>query len=1007
MQQCVRAIVLGANLWLAAVLVAQPLRFQHLTTAQGLSDNSITCLFEDREGYIWIGTERGLNRYDGQRVERFTPGSHGPLGAHITSIAEDGQGRLWITTADAGLNMRDTHGRFTHFRHVSADPRSPPTDLLNHVLVLHDTMLIIASRDKSAFRFDPRTGTRGGFGPVASDDTVRNEWCHAAIRLDEARIALTALRSEGPRIVDTRSGVAFATVPSHPLITNCVQDGEYLFMAGWTPGLYKARTDGNSSTVHFPIDDEIKAMVDWDEDHLLAASKVNGLLLVRKDGTVAARYRHHRSDPETLCSDRTTCLLRDRNGNLWVGTENGLSVHAPCVWRMQTIPLWSDERSGDLVLHALQQDANGTLRVSTSKGFVLVHPNSHHKRTVVLEDKGVKLEVTGLFKLPSGEHFVGTETGVFRYDPGQERILTTGTGKWYLYAGAGMFQVRAVLPSVDPSSIILGALGYGHIAIDAGTGRVDPQWKDYPDQEGTMMLRSTVTTTDGTFWSATEGGVMAWRPVGPDEDQAATIYNSRAAGWHRLPGDDAQALAVRGDTVWVALRDAGAAIIVQGMARALVPPAHMPSDAIGVTVDAFGMVWLTTSDGLLRYDPRSAEWLHVPVNDGRKFQRLTKCITTMNDGRIAFAASDHLLLFDPRHFLRLPNIPEPRVAGLHNVWGELAPREDGTLELTYRNSAFDAFLTALLPTGAKALTFMYRLDSERMGQHATDASGPLRYAGVQPGTHRLLVRVRDAYGREGPEHALLTVRVIGPFWQRWWFFALLLAAGAGAMLVLTRLRQRQRARLQRVRDRIARDLHDDIGSTLGSISFYSEALRRKLSGSSDGMSEEVAAKIGSSSREMIDRMSDIVWSVDPKHDDAGALMERLQAFATDLLSAKDIALEFIADPTLGERKLTAEQRRNLFLLCKEALHNVVKYADAGKVSIHLAGGGQGLCITITDDGRGFDPENTDSYNGNGLANMRARAMAIHALFSVSSSAGRGTRVEVRLPTQEFIPRSGD
>jgi two-component sensor histidine kinase len=680
------------------------------------------------------------------------------------------------------------------------------------------------------------------------------------------------------------------------------------------------------------------------------------------------------------------------------------------VWRFTTLPLLPDDRSNDLVFHNLQQDASGTIRIASSKGFFLLDPRRDTIRHVQLHDKGIPLELTGLYRIGPDRWVVGTETGLLRYAPGQEQILTPDQATtWSSYNTGTMVQTRAVWSAAiaERELVLVGALGYGHLALDPATGALIPKWSDYQDQANTTMLRSTQCDGEGWCWSATAGGVVRWRPVVPDEQLDGTVYNMHSPEPYRLPGNDAQALAMDEGTIWVALRDAGLARINAGQAQGYIPPAHMPHDALGVAVDRSGKVWSTTSNGLLRFDPATNGWLHVPVNDGREFRQLSKCLITLHDGRVAFCADGHLLIFDPTFFDALPELPSPVIAAMRNTWGPLRSGADGALELAYRNSAFDVMLTALQPTGAAPLTFLCRLDGEDRAQHGTDARAPLRYAGVPVGSHSLLVRVRDAYGREGPEVSMLTVNVIGPFWQQWWFFLLVLATGALGMYLVARFQRAQRAKLQGVRDRIARDLHDDIGSTLGSISFYSEALRRHLSGTNDGTSQEVAEKIGSSSREMIDRMSDIVWSVDPKNDDAGALIERLQAFAKDLLSAKNIALDFRADQGLNERKLSAEQRRNLFLICKEVLYNTVKYSDAGKVSITFVGGGQGLSITIADDGRGFDPMNTDSYNGNGLVNMLARAEAINAVFNVMSSPSQGTQVKLHLPTQQLVPRSGD
>ena len=329
------------------------------------------------------------------------------------------------------------------------------------------------------------------------------------------------------------------------------------------------------------------------------------------------------------------------------------------------------------------------------------------------------------------------------------------------------------------------------------------------------------------------------------------------------------------------------------------------------------------------------------------------------------------------------------------------------VEIPYRSSAFDAVLSALSTTGAGPLEFLYKLEGVDVEARVTTAREGIRYAGVPVGTHRLLVQVRDAYGRVGPEHALLTVTVTGPFWQRWWFFVIVLAAGALGMYGVSRLRQRQRAKLQGVRDRIARDLHDDIGSTLGSISYYSEALKRKLEHADDDMAQQVAEKIGSSSRAMIEQMSDIVWSVDPKNDDAASLIERMRGFGADLLSVQDIVLHFNTSPGLAERKLSAEQRRNLFLIYKEAMHNAAKYAHCASVTVTLSSKGRELVLSIRDDGAGFDPANVDSYNGNGLGNMRTRAGSIRARVEVVSTPGKGTEVRVVAPLTEALPLTGD
>lgn len=999
---------------------AQELRFQHITTDDGLSDNAITCVFEDRAGYIWIGTEHGLNRYDGQLVQRIDSAAE-----QITAITQDKSGTIWFSTIGAGLGRLDPHtGNLQHMRHDPHDPRSPPDSDLNHVLAVDDDLLVLSTRSEGAVWFDTRKGPlrARGFRKVVLDqhgDTLtraHQTWCHSALRIDEQRLWFSVVHTRNSYIVDARTGDLMRTVlacdpGSKFIVTNGAIVGPYLFSGGWAPGMQRFSLLEEQRSECIRIQDEVTAIVPWGDGQLLAGTKLHGILRMTTEGHTVGRYGHDRGDASSLGNDRVRCMLKDRAGNLWVGTAEGLSVHAPRIWRFNAIPLLGGDGTGDLVFHRLQQDADGTIRIATSAGFFLVQPQTLTVRRVALRIRSKLLEPTGLFDVAPGVHFIGTETGMLRYDPLNERPLSPSPDEWFeQYYTDGMFQVRGIHLDTMPAGprMVVAALGFGPLLIKQSGIRGQEDLPGYPTTgPSALLVRDVERDAHGAYWQATAHCLMRWFPPRPGMPSRSTRWSSEPGAEHALPGHDLTDVFLRRDTTWISMRDAGLARVVNDSAEGFMPPAHIPHDALGVTLDNDGYAWSTTSNGLVRLDPQRRQWLHVPVNDGRAFKRASGCILTLADGRIAFCAYDHLLLFDPSAFLALPDLPEPMLERVSDTWGELPVDEHASIEVTYRASAFDATITALRPVGPGQLRFLYRLEGIDAAPRVMTAQEALRYAGVPTGTHRLLVRVRDEFGREGPEGVLLTVSVTGPFWQRWWFFMLVLGTGALGMYLFSRFRQKQRMKLQRVRDRIARDLHDDIGSTLGSISFYSEALKRKLGDSDDAMAQQVAARIGSSSREMIDQMSDIVWSVDPKNDDAGALSTRLQAFAGDLLATKNITLRFHADAELSERKLSAEQRRNLFLICKEVLHNTVKYADARSVTITLKSSARALELLLADDGKGFDPANMDSYNGNGLPNMRARAEAIGAVFAIESSPGTGTRVSITVPQHMLTPRSGD
>ena len=1021
------ALVINGSWCLAQPVVTRGedhIQFQHITAADGLSDNGVTCIFEDRDGYIWIGTERGLNRYDGQRVEAFPPGATGPRGNHLTAIAQDHLSRIWVSTVDGGLSVREpVSGAFTHYRMDGPEGHRLPTDVLNHVLVANDSLLILSSRNMGALWFNMRTGNSvpHAFSHVIVDamgDTIAqsyNAWCHMAVRLDERKLWSPMIGGTGSYIMDLLTGERIASIPRNTrapemMITNGLRVGDMLYAAGWTPGIVSISLSEGYETGFIPLNDEVTAMVPWNNGDLLAATKLNGLLLIDPDHGIVQRWQHVRTEHASLINDRVRCLLRDRSGNLWVGTAEGLAVFAPAVWPFSIIPLERDEEPGDIAFHKLQQDDDGTLRISTSRGFYLVNPSDNKLRHVALKNHGVTLEPTGLFRLKDGSAFIGTETGLFRYDPTYERLSEDRSGTFLRYQDKRMFQVRSVFLDTLPEGprLVVGVLGNSHSIVDPVKGI---RYEHAPffsiSKEAGMLIRNTIRDERGKYWMATANGLVCAVPEKPGQSATVEVFATDIAGKRHLASNDVSAVLLTGDTVWAALRDAGLVRVIGGRAESFTPPDHIPKDARGIAADTRGHIWYTTSNGLVRFDPLSMEWLHVPVNDGHDFRLLNTCILKLFDGRIAFCAERHLITFDPKVFDDLPEIPQPMIKAVKNTWGILSMTADGVVEIPYRNSAFDALISALQPTATAPLEFVYRLEGVDADDRIASAREAIRYAGVPTGTHRLLVRTRDSYGREGPESSLLTINVLAPFWQRWWFYAALITLGAIAMWLIGRFREQQTMRLQSMRDHIARDLHDDVGSTLGSISFYSEALKRKLDGIDDPMAKDVASRIGNSSRDMIDRMADIVWSVDPKNDDAGSLIERMKGYASDLVATRGIEIKWNTPSSLEHIKLGTDHRRNLFMIFKEAVYNSVKYAACKQIDVSLNIMDRKVELVVSDNGKGFDPENVDSYNGNGLPGMQTRAKAMGGQVCIESSPDRGTTVRALIPISAALPRSGD
>jgi len=292
------------------------------------------------------------------------------------------------------------------------------------------------------------------------------------------------------------------------------------------------------------------------------------------------------------------------------------------------------------------------------------------------------------------------------------------------------------------------------------------------------------------------------------------------------------------------------------------------------------------------------------------------------------------------------------------------------------------------------LRYQYRLEGADKDWSAPSDRRNVNYANLAPGHYRFLVRAVNAEGVTSVAPATFGFTIAPPVWRRWWF--LTLAAIAIGLAIYTAHRQRvgRLVELERVRTRIATDLHDDIGANLSLIAMLSEVARGQLQ-RDDSRLKEWLSTIATTSRDTVDSMSDIVWAVNPKRDQLGDLTRRMRRFADDILAARNIELQFRTPAASPDLKLGADLRREIFLIFKESINNMVRHSEcaAASVDLHIEGGW--LALTMTDDGRGIDEDQI--AEGTGLGSMQQRAQRLGGAFEVSSNNGAGTTLILRVP----------
>ncbi len=294
----------------------------------------------------------------------------------------------------------------------------------------------------------------------------------------------------------------------------------------------------------------------------------------------------------------------------------------------------------------------------------------------------------------------------------------------------------------------------------------------------------------------------------------------------------------------------------------------------------------------------------------------------------------------------------------------------------------------------RTTTFYYQLEGFDKGWFIAFMQPSATYTNLDGGSYVFKVRAVDVEGTEIRGNTRFMLRVRPPFYQTWWFILGATLISFFLIRFIFRYRLRQQLEKEDIRRRIARDLHDEVGSTLTTISILSESVLRQME--LDGEKARLSG-IGDKARTAMSSMSDIVWSINPQNDSMDKIVERMIRFATDTLEPLGISAVFDIEKEVYALQMPMEQRKDFYLFFKEATTNVAKHSGATRALFSLKKTGRQLLFTIEDDGKGLPPQPQGSLGGNGLRNMQARTEALGAEFLMKNNGEYGIFVSLRIP----------
>ena len=922
-------------------------------TNEGLPQNTVTAIVQTRDGYLWLGTFGGLVRFDGLTFTVFDPGnSPGLASARITALHEDSQRVLWIGT-EAGLTKLE-RGRFTSY--------TTKDGLLSGVIaVLVDRRgRLWAGTEGGLTRFDGRRVSMQSRALFPIDTYAIAESPTGEIWVG-ARFSVVRFRDNDTTELLSMPG----THPFRAMLFD--RQG-----SAWAGGNELWKWNGSRfDVVPLPLTTRVRGPI------TALAQDRSGTLWV--GATESVWYSGDGAAPfvqATGLSDRTAnSLLGDSDGNVWIGTQIGgldrlKRRHVVSYPRESIGPivgdgadgLWIGGTCGGLLhftggrfvahdlgvlnycIWALHRDPDGTVWIGSTAGgltrFTDGGATSYLKKDGLLSDT-----VMGVARDRDGILWIGTPNGLTRWDG---RDFTR-------------YPVSEGFPQ-DVTAIVQdrhGALWFG--GINGLTSLAGGRFTHYTTAQGLSHdhVRAIHEDADGVLWIGTYGGGLNRLKDGrfitigtkeglPDAAVSRIIEDARGNFW--MSGNKGVYRVARSQlNDFAEGRISYITAVVYGTADGMVIDETNGGQPAGwQTPD--GKLWFPTIKGLVGIDPVTEAPTPPPVY----VERTVVAGQTMDAGALT----------------------------------RLGP---GSADAEFHYTAIDL-------KAAEKTRFRYRLDGYDVAWIDAGSRRVAYYTNIRPGSYGFQVIATDSDGVWGTAPARVAIVVIPFWWQRRETIVaalLLLVAGTGFVVRYVSLRrararvaelERERA-LERERTRIARDLHDDLGTRLSHISIL--AGTGAVTARDERISREALAAVQT--------MDELVWAVNARNDTIESFANYVAHFADDHVNAAGLRCRLLLPDVLPARAMGADTRRHLYLAVKEAINNALKHARASEIRIGVRVEPHALVVEVADDGCGL-PADLDP-TGNGLKNFRERMEAAGGSVEVVSAPGAGTRLVFTTPLQ--------
>ena len=980
-----------------------PYNFQKLDFS--INQYKIKALAQQKNSFLWIGTDNGLHRFDGQNIKQYSYGNTrtNPVSLLINDLLVSRKNKLWIATAE-GISVldpiQDTFGHFVNSKYTELQ-----TSITHHIYEDADEKIWIVLDNRDPLYYEE---SRDTFISIPWKNyiqeqklKVRKYNCINTIKdksKDEiwicSNVGLYSYNKKKKEFVHyhneakLKAPIEFSDIYSNNGDTIYVStSGDGFAIYNLSSKLWEYHKASPKSDV---LSDDFKR---WSiqsignnklwvacSEGLLEYDMISKHSILINDTTNANRHIPNRMI-FTLCTDD--------NNVKWVGGERGLWKVDP---RFQCIPkilfdlkgrhvaaIYHDEKkdeiyfatkqSGSLLRYNFKTNVISELHCPSNYSFVYSHKIIRYQNFLWVSATN-RLALFDLHK----ECFVYE----LSQDVFKSRTLFTSfeldqLGQLY----CGLFDVGLIHFDFDYEKLKLRSRDTIHRASDVTDLVIDSNKILICDHSSRIYQYEFNTKSKSIFF-----------------DIANDSINSSALPF-RINKDD------QGD-LWMITKPSGLWCISKDKKL------NNYSQASGLSTSIFfdfetlpsGNLVLKNNQNLFLYNPKKNQGNSFDAHYGLAFSDGASQITVTDNGYILTGRKNGFLFFHPDSLVAHTKLYQPFIAELR-INNKRISEDEYRLKLDLKHNENNIEITPSLlnidPMQSMQLEYQFVAGTEDTSWRVLYTLHPIQLLSLSPGDYKFKLRTSNKDGETFLAKDVIEFRVNKHFAQTWWFRSLILLFILGLLYTYYRIKIQELVKMQKLKNKVANDLHDDIASTITSIGFYSDFAMKKVEQSSQVKS--LLETISINAKEATESLRDIVWTLHTNEESMGQLIDKINHTGKTICDAKQV--NFILEHKNLDLNfvLNLEAKKVFYLSFKEALNNALKYSQCSKVSLNFIRENGLVTMSVTDNGKGFDMNNV--RKGRGVNSIEERCKVIHGKAFIKSEIGVGTCVAVSIPEQKL------